>query len=247
MLTNINLVRQRRAIRNGRKAEGKLARGSLVRYKALLTIHHAKYLDQRLWNKKMHLTEYRPNLYQRPFDPGKCESATIQRYFFKLTWSSYAWCRSRKWTELRTDPAGSAPHRGFPGFDSTPYSCTTHQTPFADHQSMQYSVPPMLLISNIIYCSEILLSQDHIHECRGNDKYWHAKLMYRRKKKNGKCTSEYKERKVERVNSAIGNQCTFSELGSGTKLTKREFNQFWESYSKKKLSIPKKYQVVRSV
>lgn len=64
--------------------------------------------------------------------------------------------------------------------------------------------------------------------------------MYRHKKKSGKCTSENKERKIEKVDPANGNLCLFSQLGSGTKLTKREFNQFSESYSKKKLSILKK-------
>lgn len=73
----------------------------------------------------------------------------------ELTWYACAGCRCRRWTAQRTGPAGSAPRRDSPGSDSTPYSCTTHQTPpYADHQSMQYSVPRMLLVSDIIYCSE---------------------------------------------------------------------------------------------
>lgn len=133
MLININLVHQRRAIGNGRKAEWKLARRSLARYKALLVIHHAKFMEQRLTKKstsKRVQSESLPTTVRSGWMWGSNRLAI----FFKLTWSSYAWCRFRKWTELRTDPAGSGPHRGFPGFDSTPYSCTTHQTPpFADH------------------------------------------------------------------------------------------------------------------
>lgn len=68
--------------------------------------------------------------------PPRLEKSSFRRLsqiISVLTWSACVWCRCRIWTVRRSGPAGSGPRRGSPGSDSTPYSCTTHQTPpFAD-------------------------------------------------------------------------------------------------------------------